>query len=472
MLNYIWAWLFIIGLLVAGFVGKLSGDGNVMGAAFDAARDAVMVIALPLAGMMMFWMGTLKLLEKAGVLEAVVKFFAPILSRLFPEVPKGHPALGAMVMNWCANMLGLGNAATPLGLKAMNHLQEINPHKQSASNPMVTFLALNTSGFALIPMTAIIYLSTAGVPQPARIIAPAILATAIGTIIAVLAAKTFQRVPSFAQQPDTEEETATEKKDEPARGMSPLAKGLLAVLGLLFAAVAALEFGPSAWREGFRNATGIGQVLDAAEQRAKEGRAKFEALKKEKAAAASPASQEELSTWRRVMDGASSLALPAILLAAIGLSLARRVKVYEEFIEGAKEGFAVATRIMPFLVAMLAMLAVLRASGVFALLEAGMAPLLSLVGFPVELLSLGLMRPLSGSGASGILMEILTRPDLSEQIKYTAAILYGSTETTFYVLAVYFGSVGIRKIRHALLAGLIADLAGMTAAVTIGKLMF
>lgn len=471
MLNYIWAYLFILGLLVAGFVGKISGDGNVMSEAFAAAEKAVMGIALPLAGMMMFWMGTLRLLEKAGVLEAVVKFFSPILRRLFPEVPDGHPALGAMVMNWCANMLGLGNAATPLGLNAMNHLQEINPHKQSASNSMVTFLALNTSGFALIPMTAIIFLTTAGVPQPSRIIAPAILATAIGTLVAVLAVKTFQRLPGFAQQPDAAEEAAVERSDEQTRRMSPMAKALLAVLGLLFAVVAALEFGPSTWREGFRASTGIGQVLDSAEQRAKEGKAKYESMKKE-AAAAKPQGKEELSPWRRMMDGASSLALPAILLAAIGIALARRVKVYEEFIEGAKEGFGVATRIMPFLVAMLAMLAVLRASGVFALLEAGMAPVLALIGFPVELLSLGLMRPLSGSGASGILMEILTRPDLAEQVKYTAAILYGSTETTFYVVAVYFGSVGIRKIRHALLAGLTADFAGMMAAVVFGRLLF
>ncbi len=471
MLNYIWSFLFIIGLLVAGFVGKLSGDGSVMGEAFTAASNAVMVIALPLAGMMMFWMGTLRLLEKAGVLEAVVRFFSPILSRLFPEVPKGHPALGAMVMNWCANMLGLGNAATPLGLKAMNHLQDINPHKQSASNSMVTFLALNTSGFALIPMTAIIYLTTAGVPNASRIIAPAIIATAIGTMVAVIAARTFQRVPGFAQQPDVEE-SAAEKTEDQSQGMSSLARTMLAVLALLFAGIAALELGPREWRESFRQRTGIGSVLDASETRAKEAKIKYEALKKEKAAQAVAAPVEESFTWRKAMDGASALALPAVLLAAIGLSLARRVKVYEEFIEGAKEGFGVATRIMPFLVAMLAMLAVLRASGVFALLEAGMAPLLTLIGFPVELLSLGLMRPLSGSGASGILMEILTRPDLGEQVKFTAAILYGSTETTFYVLAVYFGSVGIRKIRHALLAGLIADFAGMTAAVVIGKLMF
>ncbi|MFO0442388.1 MAG: spore maturation protein, partial [bacterium] len=180
----------------------------------------------------------------------------------------------------------------------------------------------------------------------------------------------------------------------------------------------------------------------------------------------------EPPVWRRVMDGASGLAIPAILLAAVGIAWVRGVRVYEEFVEGAKEGFAVATRIMPYLVAMLAVLAILRESGAFLLLEYALAPVLNLLGFPVELLTLALMRPLSGSGAQGILNEILTRPDLSETVKFTAAILYGSTETTFYVLTVYFGSVGIRRFRHALLAGLTADLAGMIAAVFFGRLLF
>lgn len=474
MLNYIWAWLLIIGLLVAGFVGRISGDGNVMSEAFAAAEKAVMGIALPLAGMMMFWMGALRLLEKAGVLEAVVKVVSPVLKRLFPNVPDGHPALGAIVMNWCANMLGLGNAATPLGLKAMGHLQEINPHKQSASNEMVTFLALNTGAFTLVPMTAIIYLNTAGMAEAPRIIMPTIFATVCATVAAVIASKSFQRLPGFRQVPDDAEagEGKEAAKAETTSSASPLGKVLLALLAVSFAGIAALEFGPQRWREDLKNAVGIGAVLDQAAVRARESKAKFEVLKQESARKAGAESKDAQPVWRRVMDGGSSLAIPAILLVAVGVSLARRVKVYEEFIEGAKEGFQVATRIMPFLVAMLSMLAVLRASGVFALLEHVMAPLLGLLGFPVELLSLGLMRPLSGSGASGILMEILTRSDLAEQVKYTAAIMYGSTETTFYVLAVYFGSVGIRKIRHALVAGLTADFVGMVAAVVFGKLLF
>lgn len=468
MLNYIWAFLMMTGLLVAGLVGRLSGEGNVMGEAFAAAEKAVMNIALPLAGMMMFWMGALRLLEKAGVLEAVVKVCAPVLRKLFPEVPSGHPALGAMVMNWCANALGLGNAATPLGLKAMGHLQEINATKQSASNSMVTFLALNTGAFTLIPMTAIIYLNTTGMAGAQRVIVPTILATICATTAAILAAKTFQRLPMFAPEPDDVEVTPEAKAAETAVGMSGRAKAGLVVLAALFVGVAALELGPPSWRADLNAATGIGSVIQQADARTKEAKAKYEALKKDMVAPV----QAEQPTWRRVMDGASSLAMPAILLLAVGLSLGRKVKVYEEFVEGAKEGFGVATRIMPFLVAMLSMLAVLRASGVFALLEHALGPVLRVVGFPVELLSLALMRPLSGSGASGILTEILTRPDIADQAKYTAAIMYGSTETTFYVVAVYFGSVGVRKIRHALVAGLTADFVGMVAAVIFGRLVF
>lgn len=472
MLNYIWAYLLIIGLLVAGFVGRLSGDGNVMSEAFVSAEKAVMGIALPLAGMMMFWMGALRLLEKAGVLEAVVKVMSPVLKRLFPNVPDKHPALGAIVMNWCANMLGLGNAATPLGLKAMGHLQEINPNKQSASNEMATFLALNTGAFTLVPMTAIIYLNTAGMREAPRIIMPTILATLCATIAAVIAAKSFQGRRMFAAQPDESESPDQSDSSAASSTTSPRGKTLLGLLLAAFVGIAALEFGPQKWREDLSSAVGVGQVLKQADQRAKDSKAAYEDLKKNAAQKSKALSKDEQPVWRRVMDGGSSLAIPAILLIAVGVSLARRVKVYEEFVEGAKEGFAVATRIMPFLVAMLSMLAVLRASGAFSLLEYVMAPLLNLVGFPVELLTLALMRPLSGSGASGILTEILTRPDLSEQVKYTAGIMYGSTETTFYVLSVYFGSVGIRKIRHALLAGLTADFVGMTAAVVFGKLLF
>lgn len=471
MLNYIWATLLFIGLIVAGLVGRVSGDASVIDAAMKGAEKAVMGIALPLAGMMMFWLGVLRLLEKAGVLEAVVRVLSPLLRRLFPDVPTGHPAMSAMVMNLSANMLGLSNNATPLGLKAMGHLQELNPHKQSASNAMVTFLALNTGAFTLIPMTAMNFLNAAGVSHSFRVIVPTILATACASAAAVIAAKSFQRLPGFVAQPDeniSETQTAAEKPS----GISAKAKRWLLVLGILFIGVSALELGPPAWRKTVLEKSGLATVIETSAKRKAEAE-KTLALKKEEAkAAAATQTKVEPPVWRRMMDGASGLAIPAILILAVGVAWARGVKVYEEFVDGAKEGFQVAVRIMPYLVAMLAVLAILRESGAFQLLEYVLAPVLNLLGFPVELLSLALMRPLSGSGAQGILNEILTRPDLSEMVKFTAAILYGSTETTFYVLTVYFGSVGIRRFRHALVAGLTADFIGMVAAVFFGRLLF
>ena len=471
MLNYIWATLLFVGLLVAGLVGRVSGDASVIDAAMKGAEKAVMGIALPLAGMMMFWLGVLRLLEKAGVLEAVVRLLSPLLRRLFPDVPTGHPAVSAMVMNLSANMLGLSNNATPLGLKAMGHLQELNPHKQSASNAMVTFLALNTGAFTLIPMTAMNFLNAAGVSHSFRVIVPTILATACASTAAVIAAKSFQRLPGFVAQPD---EIVSETQTTAAKpsGISAKAKRWLLVLGILFIGVSTLELGPPAWRKATLEKSGLAAVIETSAKHKAEAE-KTLALKKEEAkAAAAIQTKVEPPVWRRMMDGASGLAIPAILLLAVSVAWARGVKVYEEFVDGAKEGFQVAVRIMPYLVAMLAVLAILRESGAFQLLEYVLAPVLNLLGFPVELLSLALMRPLSGSGAQGILNEILTRPDLSEMVKFTAAILYGSTETTFYVLTVYFGSVGIRRFRHALLAGLTADFVGMVAAVFFGRLLF
>ncbi len=471
MLNYIWATLLFIGIIVAGITGHVSGEGSVIDAAFKATEKAVMGIALPLAGMMMFWLGILRLMEKAGVLEAVVRVLSPLLRRLFPDVPREHPAMGAIVMNLSANMLGLSNNATPLGLKAMGHLQELNAHKQSASNAMITFLALNTGAFTLIPVTAMNFLNAAGVSNSFRVIVPTILATACASVAAVIAAKSFQRVPGFIQMPD-EAEQAAEQVAEKKSGMSARAKIMLSVLGALFIGIAALELGPKQWRAGLLQQTGLAAVMEKASERKTTAEKVLNEKKAETKAQEATTGKIEPPAWRRAMDGTSGLAIPAILLLAVGLAWARGVRVYEEFVEGAKEGFQVAVRIMPYLVAMLSVLAILRESGAFLLLEHALAPVLTFLGFPVELLSLALMRPLSGSGAQGILNEILTRPDLSEMVKFTAAILYGSTETTFYVLTVYFGSVGIRRFRHALVAGLTADFVGMVAAIFFGRMLF
>jgi spore maturation protein SpmA len=473
MLNYIWATLLFVGLIVAGLVGRVSGDASVIDAAMKGAEKAVMGIALPLAGMMMFWLGVLRLLEKAGVLEAVVRVLSPLLRRLFPDVPTGHPAMSAMVMNLSANMLGLSNNATPLGLKAMGHLQELNPHKQSASNAMVTFLALNTGAFTLIPMSAMNFLNAAGIRNSYQVIVPTILATACASIGAVMAAKSFQRLPRFTPQPDEEEVPASTSTTTTTTGrISTKARTWLTILTVLFIGVSALELGPPAWRQTVLEQSGLASVLEKSAQRKAEATATLAKNKELALATVATETKPEPPMWRRMMDGTSGLAIPAILILAVGVAWARGVRVYEEFVDGAKEGFQVAVRIMPYLVAMLAVLAILRESGAFQLLEYALAPVLGLLGFPVELLSLALMRPLSGSGAQGILNEILTRPDLSEMVKFTAAILYGSTETTFYVLTVYFGSVGIRRFRHALMAGLTADFIGMVAAVAFGRLLF
>ncbi len=468
MLNYIWAAILLSGLLIAGLLGHIAGEDGVIPAALDMAKTAVMGIALPLAGMMMFWLGTMRLMEKAGLLAMAARAMAPVMKRLFPEVPDGHPALSAMIMNFCANMLGLGNSATPLGLKAMSHLQEINPHKQSASNAMVTFLALNTAAFTLVPMTVINYLSAAGVPNAYRVIVPTILATACTTVTAIVMAKFFQRVPAFAVQPDDPElesaDTENIENKPAAEGISQRWKVALVLLLVAFAGVTVLELAPGSWRETLLAKTGVADVVAAAEERAAD-----------RAAVSSAAVSETASSgfdWRRLMDSGSALFIPGLLILTLGVALAKRVKVYEEFVEGAKEGFGVATRIMPFLVAMFAALAIFRTSGALLLLEYVIGPVLRFIGFPVELLPMALMRPLSGSGSLGVLNEILARPESSEFLKFTAAIMFGSTETTFYVLAVYFGSVGVRKIRHAIVAGLTADAVGLMMSVIIGRMMF
>lgn len=471
MLNYIWASLILIGLLVAGLLGRFTGEGGVITSALSMSKVAVMDIALPLAGMMMFWLGVMRLMEKAGLLEFAARALSPIMRRIFPDVPREHPAMSAMIMNLAANMLGLGNNATPLGLKAMEHLQELNPHKDTASNAMVTFLALNTAAFTLIPMTVINYLSAAGVKGAYQIIVPTILATACTTLTAILAAKTLQNLPAFRIRSsgaegavDSVGETAPDAPEVNAN-MSPRGKLLLTVLLVLFAGGVVLELAAPSVRQGVLDATGLTQVLEAADARAAEAKATAQAAGGEETDAAA-------GLIRRLMNGASGVAIPLLLVITMGIALARRVKVYEEFVEGAKEGFAVATRIMPFLVAMLAALAIFRSSGALLLLEHVLTPLLNLISFPVELLPMALMRPLSGSGSLGILNELLARQDILEHLKYTAAIMFGSTETTFYVLAVYFGSVSIRKTRHALAAGLTADVVGLTMSVVLGRLMF
>lgn len=472
MLNYVWSFLLLAGLIAGALFGRLEA---MVGGVFDVCKSVVMTIALPLAGIMMLWLGILRVMEKAGLMEVVAKLLSPVLRFIFPDVPRDHPAMGAITMNIAANMLGLGNSATPMGLKAMGHLQELNPHKQSASNAMCMFLALNTAGFSLIPMSAINYLNSGGVANPQSIIAPTIIATLFATITGIMAAKFFQGLPVFRHLPDEVEPGATESPDTPKAAPAAYRPSRLRVVLITLAALgftfgAALQMAPS-FRDSVLKTTGMTALMEAAAEKKKVAeQRKAEMAKATPTAAAVPA--EATPWWRSALLGISVIAIPAILLIVTLWALAKGVPVYEEMVEGAKEGFGVATRIMPFLVIMLTAMVVFRESGALMILEHLLRPLLNLIGMPVELFPLAAMRPLSGSGSIGLLNDIILNPVSTDFLRYTAAILFGSTETTFYVIAVYFGSVSIRRTRHALAAGLCADLVGMTTAVVLGRMLF
>lgn len=414
MLNYIWLALMALAVIVGGFTGKIT---DMTKAAFDYAGTAV-EIALGLIGIMALWLGIMKIAEEAGMVRLLARAVRPIARRLFPEVPPEHPAMGAMVLNIAANWLGLGNAATPLGLKAMEELQKLNPQKDTATNAMVMFLALNTASITLIPATIIAVRAQLGSKDPTEIIGTTIFASSCATVAAVTATKILE----YAQL-------------EAAEFRRRLL-GLLKVLGSL---------------------VGFGTVLALL---AKLGvlSAVFGWLTPE--------------LFRRAISFVSDWAIPALLFCIPVLAVTRRVKVYEVFVEGAKEGFDIAVRIIPFLVAILVAIGMFRASGAMDVFVRLISPLTDLIGMPAEALPAALMRPLSGSGTLGIVTELMKTHGPDSFIGRLASTLYGSTETTFYVIAVYFGSVQIKKTRHAVPAGLIGDAAGILAALFICKLMF
>jgi spore maturation protein SpmA len=470
MLNYVWSFLLLVGLIAGALFGRL---GPVVEGLWETCKSVVMNIALPLAGIWMLWLGVLRVMEKAGLMDLVSRMLSPLLRKIFPEVPRDHPAMGALTMNIAANMLGLGNAATPAGLKAMEHLQVLNPNKQSASNAMCMFLALNTAGFSLIPTSAIAYLSSGGVKNPQAIIAPTILATLLASITGIVAARFLQGLPAFRVQPDDETSSVASNASKPLPGVfrpSPLRKILIGLAAIGFGFGTIVQFSPT-FRESVLKATGMAGVRDAAAERKRVAEQRKAELANE-ASTASPKEPQAKPWWRTALEGISLTAIPAILFIVVLYGLAKGIPVYEELVEGAKEGFGVATRIMPFLVIMLTAIGVFRESGALMLLEHVMRPALDLIGMPVELFPLAAMRPLSGSGSVGLLNDIILNPVSSDFLRYTGAILYGSTETTFYVLAVYFGSVSIRRTRHAVAVGLCADVAGMATAVILGRLMF
>jgi spore maturation protein SpmA len=444
MLNYLWLGLIVAGVLIGGFHGRMRElvDGTVRSA------ELAVTLALGLIGIMSLWLGLMRLAEKAGLVQTLAWFLRPVLKRLFPEVPAQHPAMGSMLMNIAANMLGLNNAATPLGLRAMKDLESLNRHPGTATNAMCTFLAINTSSIQLIPMTAVAILASAGANHPSAIIGTAFLATIFSTLAGLIAVKSFENLPLFRVRHNLTGPVAQAQADaEQGEALLPAQPVQMAAMARWGWLVLWLFAGCFVWfflTLTFPSWLGrLHQIEPGAE------------------------------SWLvRSINAISLLAIPFLLCFFPLYAALRRVAVYEEFVEGAKEGFQVAVRIIPFLVSILVAIGVFRSAGAIDLLTSGLRPLLDLVRFPTDLLPLSLMRPLSGSASLGLFTELVQQHGPDSLVARMAGSLYGSTETTFYVVAVYFGSVNIKRTRHAILAGLIADAVGVVASVIICRMVF
>ncbi len=388
----------------------------------DAAGSAV-TLAIGLVGVMALFLGLMKVAEAGGLLSIIARLVRPLMVRLFPDVPAEHPAMGAMIMNMSANALGLGNAATPFGIRAMQELDRLNPHKGTASNAMVLFLAINTSSVTLLPTGVIALRAAAGSADPAGILPTTLFATILSTTVAILAVKLYGRFCPLPAPPAHREADAIDE-DAPPPDALPSESGQAYpgwVSGLALATFAALV--PITILYG-----------------------------------------KQISPW----------IIPGLMLGFLAFGMARGVAIYEVFVEGARDGFQVAVRIIPYLVAILVAVGMLRASGALELFVDAVGPLTSMVGLPGEALPMALLRPLSGSGAYGILASIIQDPAIGPDsyTGYLVSTLQGSTETTFYVLAVYFGAVNIKRLRHALPAALTADFAGIAGAVIACSVLY
>lgn len=439
MLNYIWLGLILAALLIGGLTARM---GAVAEGAIKGAETAV-TIAIGLIGVMAVWLGIMRLAERSGLVHILGRALRPVMTRLFPEVPESHPAMGSMLMNIAANMLGLVNAATPLGLRAMRDLERLNPHPGTATNAMCTFLAINTGSVQLIPITAIAVLASAGSVNPTAIIGTSLIATLFSSAAGLIAVKAFEKLPIFrprltdasgerpTMQPEPEAPVLTITKPLSVPRQGVMAAFLVLALFLLFVIAFPESFGRPA-------------MVDEAGQGA----------------------------FARLVQGLSILAIPFLLGFFPLYGALKGLNVYEEFVEGAKEGFNVAVRIIPFLVAMLMAIMMFREAGGIDLLTRGLGPVLEALRFPPDLLPMALMRPLSGSGSLAIFTDMVTTLGPDNIVVRMAGTLYGSTETTFYVIAVYFGAVGVQRTRHAIPAGLIADLVGIIASVIVCYLVF
>ncbi|HSP46227.1 MAG TPA: nucleoside recognition domain-containing protein [Chthoniobacterales bacterium] len=450
MLNYIWLALVVLAVAIGGWNNRLS---EVTAGAFDGAKTAV-TIALGLIGIMALWLGVMRLAERAGLVQRIARVLRPVMRRLFPDVPPEHPAMGSMLMNMAANMLGLGNAATPLGLRAMRDLERLNPRPGVASNAMCTFLAINTASVQLIPATAIALLASAGSTRPTAIVGTALLATLCAAAVAITSAKLLEKLPFF-RLPETNHGPRVDDPGHAAAATTPAGGSEPEYSDN----VIAVE--PHGWRR-FLPYVLVLFFLGLFVRLVFPGWFNL------------PADPEAApqNAFVRSVNTLSILAIPFLLSFFPVYAATRRIKVYEEFVEGAKEGFGVILKIIPFLVTMLVAISMFKGAGGIDLLTRILTPVLTPLQFPPDLLPLALMRPLSGSATLAILTDIIHRLGPDNIVSRMAATIYGSTETTFYVAAVYFGSVAVKQTRHAIPAGLLGDLAGIVASVIVCRAVF
>jgi len=446
VLNWIWLGLVGIGVLWAAFTGNPEDMAAVSKAVTEEANDAVKLI-IGFVGSMVFFLGLMRVVQDAGFLDTLARWLRPVLNRLFPDVPPDHPAMGAMIMNIASNMLGLGNAATPFGLKAMEDLDELNPHPGVATDAMVLFLAINTSAVTLFPLGTIAVRSSLGAANPSAILLPTLMATILSTATAILMAFALRRLGLFrvptaklgaGGQPREASRNAklqpeAPQPNRPSEPPTPREKWTVRAI---------------VW--GVCSALGIALVLDIARR---------------------SATQTPMGIF---LDMAGIWLLPLLVITLLLIGVAARVRVYESVVEGGKEGLFVAMRIVPYIVAILVAVGVFRASGALDALTNLVRPLTSLIGMPSEALPMALMRPLSGGGAFALMMDIMGQPATGPDtfVGMLVSTLQGSTETTFYVLALYFGAAGISNGRHALAACLTADAAGILGAVAACHLFF
>ena len=438
MLNYLWLALMVGAVVIGGWTGHLS---EVADKSFEMTEYAVVKTAFPLIGVMALWLGLMRLAERSGLVSLLARALRPIMRRLFPEVPPEHPAMGSMVMNIAANMLGLGNAATPLGLRAMKDLESLNRNPGTATNAMCTFLAINTSSVQIVPVTAMAILAANHSQNPSAIVGTSLIATACACTCGVITAQLLARSPFFKMPPPEIAAPGTVANatttDKPAVKESATLKPLRWWGGLIMAAFL-LFF---VWLF-------IQAVI------------------------APPAAGAATGPLIRVVDAISKLLVPFLLAVFPLYAALRGVKIYEEFVEAAKEGFDVAIRIIPYLLAMLCAVGMFRAAGGIDMITSVLAPVLKLIHFPTELLPMVLLRPMSGSGTLGMFTELTKQFGPDSLIARMAGTIYGSTETTFYVLAVYFGSVAIRRTRYAVIAGLTADAVSVIVSIVLCRAVF